>query len=65
MFMPGVWFYVYEVKKHIIIFQKEKGNNVTLLISFIVKSLQKDQNSTNLLLWNPISHWSEMANLKR
>jgi hypothetical protein len=40
----------YEVKKNIIIFQKEKGNTFTLLIIFIVKSLQKEQNSTNLLL---------------
>ena len=43
----------YEVKKkkkYIIIFQKEKGNTFTLLIIFIVKSLQKEQNSTNLLL---------------
>ena len=39
----------YEVKK-ITIFQKEKGNKFTHLIIFIVKSLQKDQNSTNLLL---------------
>ena len=31
------------------IFQKEKGNTLTLLIIFIVKSLQKEQNSTNLL----------------
>jgi hypothetical protein len=34
----------------VIIFQKEKGNTFTLLIIFIVKSLQKEQNSTNLLL---------------
>ena len=41
----------YEVKKNIIIiFQNEKGNTFTLLIIFIVKSLQKEQNSTNLLL---------------
>ena len=43
----------YEVKKKIyiyIIFQKEKGNTFTHLIIFIVKSLQKEQNSTNLLL---------------
>ena len=44
----------YEVRKNIIIFQKEKGNTFTLLIIFIVKSLQKEQNSTNLLLWPPI-----------
>ena len=44
----------YEVKKNIIIFQKEKGNTFTLLIIFIVKSLEKEQNSTNLLLWPPI-----------
>ena len=35
-------------KKIIIIFQKEKGDTFTLLIIFIVKSLQKEQNSTNL-----------------
>ena len=40
----------YEVKKNVIIFKKEKGNTFTLLIIFIVKSLQKEQNSTNLLL---------------
>ena len=40
----------YEVKKIVIIFQNEKGNTFTLLIIFIVKSLQKEQNSTNLLL---------------
>ena len=41
-----------EVKKKffVIIFQKENGNTFTLLIIFIVKSLQKEQNSTNLLL---------------
>ena len=38
----------YEVEKNIIIFQKEKGNIFTLLIIFIVKSLQKEQKSTNL-----------------
>ena len=40
----------YDVKKNNIIFQKEKGNTFKLLIIFIVKSLQKEQNSTNLLL---------------
>ena len=39
----------YEVKKNII-FQKEKGNTITLLNTFVVKSLQKEQNSTNHLL---------------
>ena len=43
-------FEFYEVKKNVIIFQKENGNNFTLLIIFIVKSLQKEQISTNLLL---------------
>ena len=48
-------FKFYEVKeKHIIIFKKEYGNTFTLLIIFIVKSLQKEQNSTNLLLWPQI-----------
>ena len=40
----------YEVKQNIVIFQKEKGNTFTLLIILIVKRLQKEQNSTNLLL---------------
>ena len=43
-------FEFYKVKKNVIIFQKENGNTFTLLIIFIVKSLQKEQNSTNLLL---------------
>ena len=45
-------FEFYEVKKifFVIIFQKENGNTFTLFIIFIVKSLQKEQNSTNLLL---------------
>ena len=34
--------------------QKERGNTFTLLSIFIVKSLQKEQNSTYLLLWPPI-----------
>ena len=46
-------FEFYEVKKIVIIFQKENGNTFTLLIIFMVKSLQKEQNSTNLL-WPPI-----------
>jgi hypothetical protein len=37
-------------KKIVIIFQKENGNTFTLLIIFTVKRLQKEQNSTNLLL---------------
>ena len=37
-------------KKIVIIFQKENGNTFTLFIIFVVKSLQKEQNSTNLLL---------------
>ena len=40
----------YLVKKIVIIFQKENGNTFTLLIIFIVKSLQKEQKSTILLL---------------
>ena len=35
-------FEFYEVKKNVIIFQKENGNTFTLLIIFIVKSLQKE-----------------------
>ena len=34
----------------VIIFQKENGNTFTLLIIFTVKSLQKEQHSTNLIL---------------
>jgi len=41
MFMLGLQFF--EVKKKVvIIFQKENGNTFTLLIIFIVKSLQKE-----------------------
>ena len=41
----------YEVKTNIIIiFQKENGNTFTLLIIILVKSIQKEQNSTNLQL---------------
>ena len=43
-------FEFYEGKKIVIIFQKENGNTFTLFIIFIVKSLQKEQNSTHLLL---------------
>ena len=45
-------FEFYEVKRifFVIIFQKENGNTFTFFIIFIVKSLQKEQNSTNLLL---------------
>ena len=51
----GVWIlWSKKNKKIVIIFQKENGNTFTLLIIFIVKSLQKEQNSTNLLLWPPI-----------
>ena len=35
-------------------FKKEKGNTFALLIIFIEKSLQKEQNSTNLLQRTPI-----------
>ena len=43
---PGFEFY--EVKKNVIIFQKENGNTFTLFIIFIMKSLQKEQNSTTM-----------------
>ena len=49
----GVWI-LWSKKKIVFSFQKENGNTFTLLIIFIVKSLQKEQNSTNLLLWPPI-----------
>ena len=45
MLMPG--FEYYEVKKKLIILKQENGNTFTILIIFIVKSLQKEQNSTN------------------
>ena len=45
----GFEFYEVKKKKIVIIFQKENGNTFTLFIIFIVKSLQKEQNSTNLL----------------
>ena len=53
MFMPGVWI-LWSKKKIVIIFQNENWNSSTLFIIFIVKSLQKEQNSTNLLLSPPI-----------
>ena len=50
----GFEFYEAENFFLVIIFQKENRNNFTLSTIFIVKSLQKEQNSTNLLLWAPI-----------
>ena len=51
----GIEFYEVKIKKKmVIIFLKENGNTFTLFIIFIVKSLQKEHNSTNLLLWPPI-----------
>ena len=47
MFMPGVWILWSKKKKFVIIFQKENENTFTLFIIFVVKSLQKEQNSTN------------------
>ena len=47
----GFEFYESKKKKKLVIFfHKENGNTFTLLIIFMVKSLQKEQNSTNLLL---------------
>ena len=46
----GFEFYEVIKRNFVIIFKKENGNTFTLLIIFIVKSLQKEQNSTNLLL---------------
>ena len=54
MFMPEVWILWSKKKNFCYYFQKENGNTFTLLIIFIVKSLQKEQNSTNLLLRPPI-----------
>ena len=53
VYARGLNFMKYK-KKFVIIFQKENGNTFTLSIIFVVKSLQKEQNSTNLLLWPPI-----------
>jgi len=50
MFMLGFEFYEVKKKYYVIISQNENGNTFTLLIVFIVKSLQKEQNSTSLLL---------------
>ena len=52
----------YELKKILLFFccKKEKGNTFTLLFIFIVKSLQKEQNSTNLLQRPPIC-WYKLA----
>ena len=47
----GFEFYEVKIKKKIVnVFQKENGNTFTIFIIFIVKSLQKEQNSTNQLL---------------
>jgi hypothetical protein len=47
----GFDFYEVKKKNH---YYFSKRNTFTLLIIFIVKSLQKEQNSTNLLLRPPI-----------
>ena len=49
----------FKKKKIVIILQKENGNTFTLLIIFMVKSLQKEQNSTNLL--QEIPTWYEFT----
>ena len=43
----------YEAKKYFLLLFFKKKRKI-LLIIFIAKSLQKEQNSTNLLLWLPI-----------
>ena len=50
VYASGLNFMKLKKKNFVIIFQKENGNTFTLFIIFIVKSLQKEQNSTNLLL---------------
>ena len=50
VYAGGLNFMKKKKKKIVFIFQKENGNTFTLFIIFIVKSLQKEQNSTNLLL---------------
>ena len=57
-------FYEVKKKKFVIIFQKENGNTFTLLIIFILKILQKEQKSTNLLLWPPICRNKSAINPK-
>ena len=50
VYAGGLNFMKQKIFFYVIIFQKENGNTFTLFIIFIVKSLQKEQNSTNLLL---------------
>ena len=58
MFMPGIWFLWFFF---VIVFKKEKGNTfTTFLIIFVVESLQKEQNSTDLILWPQIC-WNKSA----
>ena len=51
MFMPGFEYYEVKKKRFCYYFSKRKWK---YFYTFIVKSLQKEQNSTNLLLWPPI-----------
>ena len=58
MFMPEFDFY--EKRNKRIIFEKENGNTITLLIIVIVKSLQKEQ-ITQITLYDP---WFARINLR-
>ena len=53
MFGPGVELVSKELN-HLAAILHVYADTFTLLIIFIVKRLQKEQNSTNLLLWPPI-----------
>ena len=58
-------FEFYEVKKKfVIIFQKENGNAFTLLVIFIVKSLQKEQNSKSTKYYDPQSAGINLQSLQ-
>ena len=64
MFMQGVWI-LWSKKKNVgIIFQKENGRTFTLLTIFVVKSLQIEQNSTNILLTTMTPNESAGINLQ-
>ena len=50
----GFEFYEVKKKKLLLFFKKKMEILLHFFIIFIVKSLQKEQNTTNLLLWPPI-----------
>ena len=48
-------FEFYEVKKNLVIFQRENGNTSTLFIIFMVKSLQKKSKIAQIYYYDPQS----------